>query len=27
MEMYVVLWWDMTQAVGTTELNIAIDRA
>jgi predicted dinucleotide-binding enzyme len=27
MEMYVVLWWDMTQAVGTGELNIAIDRA
>ena len=27
MEMYVMLWWDMTQAVGTYEINIAVDRA
>jgi 8-hydroxy-5-deazaflavin:NADPH oxidoreductase len=27
MEMFVVLWWSMTQAVGTYELNIAVQRA
>ena len=27
MEMFVMLWWSMTQAFGTYELNIAVQRA
>lgn len=27
MEMFVVLWWDLTQAVGTHELNIAVEHS
>ena len=27
MEMFVVLWWSITRALGTYELNVAIQRA
>jgi predicted dinucleotide-binding enzyme len=27
MEMYVVLWWDLTRALGTYALNVAVERA
>jgi hypothetical protein len=25
--MFVLLWWSMTQAFGTSDLNISVDRA